>query len=199
MAKVIGLTGKCCVGKDTAAGFLAERGWQVIDVDKTGHRALQEERAALEAAFGSAIFQSDGRVNRSALGEIVFSDSRKLRTLEEIVHPRMREIVRQSTEYYTSGDVNVCINAALLFPMDLHTLCDYVLVIRASLAVRIKRARGRNGWSFLQILQRFWSQRGLFPKKKTKSVDMYNVGNSESREALQRRVTEFLTMIERQG
>ncbi len=199
MAMVVGVTGKCCVGKDTAAGFLAEQGWQVVDVDKTGHRALQEERAALEAAFGSAIFHSDGQVNRQALGEIVFSSSGKLRTLEAIVHPRMREIVQQSSAYYTSRNVNVCINAALLFPMDLHTLCDDVVVVKAPLRLRIKRARRRNGWSYSQVLKRFWSQRRLFPKKKTKSVDMYNVWNSESREALQHKMTEFLTMIERQG
>ena len=199
MAMVVGVTGKCCVGKDTAAGFLAEQGWQVIDVDKTGHRALQEERVALEAAFGNGVFHPDGQVNRQALGEIVFSSSAKLRTLEAIVHPRMREIVQQSSTYYTSRDVNVCINAALLFPMDLHTLCDYVVVVKSPLSLRIKRARARNGWSCSQIFKRFWSQRRLFPKKKTKSVDMYNVWNSESIGALQQKMMEFLTMIERQG
>lgn len=199
MAIVVGLTGKCCVGKDTAAGFFSEQGWQVIDVDKTGHRALQEERAALEAAFGTDIFHYDGQVNRRALGEIVFADAGKLKTLEAIVHPRMREIVRQSAAFYTERGVSVCINAALLFPMNLHELCRYVLVIKAPLRLRIKRARRRNGWSYSQIMKRFWSQRRLFPKKKTQSVDMYNVGNSESREVLQQRVAEFLTMIERQG
>lgn len=199
MAIVVGLTGKCCVGKDTAAEFLAEQGWEVVDVDKTGHRALQEERAALEAAFGSDIFLPDGQVNRQALGEIVFSARGKLKTLEAIVHPRMRAIVRQTCAYYTSRDVNVCINAALLFTMDLHTLCDYVVAIRAPLRLRIKRARTRNRWSYFQILKRFWSQRRLFPKKKIKSVDMYNVWNSASREALQHEMMELLTMIERQG
>jgi dephospho-CoA kinase len=199
MAIVVGLTGKCCVGKDTAAAFFSAQGWQVIDVDKTGHRALQEEQAALEAAFGTEIFHDNGQVNRRALGEIVFSDSGKLKTLEALVHPRMRKIVQQSAAFYTGNGVNVCINAALLFPMDLHGLCRYVLVIKAPFLLRIKRARRRSGWSYSQILKRFWSQRRLFPKKKTQNVDMYNVWNSKSREVLQQKLAEFLTKIERQG
>jgi len=203
MALVLGLTGKCCVGKDVAAEYFEEHSWKVIHVDQTGHRALQEERAALEAAFGSTIFEPDGRVNRKVLGDIVFSDSRKLKSLEAILHPRMREIVENSTRYYRDRGQNVCINAALLFPMDLHRICDYVLVINAPLYLRIKRAIQREGWSYLQILQRFWSQRRLFPKKKTRNVDMYNVWNSESRKVLHQKVEqtveELLTINKRQG
>jgi len=203
MALVLGLTGKCCVGKDVAAEYFEEHSWKVIHVDQTGHRALQEERAALEAAFGSTIFEPDGRINRKVLGDIVFSDSRKLKSLEAILHPRMREIVENSTRYYRVRGQNVCINAALLFPMDLHRICDYVLVINAPLYLRIKRAIQREGWSYLQILQRFWSQRRLFPKKKTRNVDMYNVWNSESRKVLHQKVEqtveELLTINKRQG
>lgn len=191
------------MGKDVAAEYLEEHSWKVINVDQTGHRALQEERAALEAAFGSTIFEPNGRVNRKALGDIVFSDSRKLKSLEAILHPRMREIVEQSSHYYRERGENVCINAALLFSMDLHRICDYVIMIKAPLYLRIKRAIQREGWSYLQILQRFWSQRRLFPKKKTKNVDMYNVWNSESREVLHQKVKhtveELLTINERQG
>ncbi len=199
MATVIGLTGKCCAGKDAAADYLAGRSWEIINVDHIGHRALQEERAALEAAFGTMIFNADGTVNRKMLGEIVFSDSRKLKTLESILHPRMRDIVKQTSRYHISYGQNVCVNAALLFKMDLHDLCEYVLMVKAPLRVRVKRARKRDGLSYLQIFQRFLSQRGLFPNKKTKNVDMYSVWNSESIEVLHRKVEEFVTMIERQG
>jgi len=198
-AAIVGVTGKCCAGKDAVASYLSHSSWHTINVDYTGHRALQEERAALEAAFGDAIFSSDGSVDRKALGEIVFSDSRKMRTLEAIVHPRMREIVEQSARYYSFRGKNVAINAALLFVMDLHRMCDHVLVVKAPLCLRIKRARQRDGWTYMQILQRFWSQRRLFPNKKTKNVDMYSVWNSQDLKTLHQGVEEFLTMIERQG
>lgn len=195
----IGITGKCCSGKNEASAYLRQLGWQVIDVDRTGHKALQMEKETLAGLFGEGIIAPDGEVDRKALGDIVFGDRKKLKTLESVVHPRMRDIVRSESEKHTQSGRNVCINAALLFPMELHTLCEKVIKIDAPVCVRFQRARQRDGWTTLQILRRFAAQRRLFPKNLTRNVDMYTVRNSADRESLYAEIGEFLKSIERQG
>ncbi len=196
---IIGITGKCCTGKNEAAEYLLHGGWHVIDVDKTGHRALAIEKARIVERFGPQVIAPDGSVDRRILGRIVFNNRRELQVLESIVHPRMREMVEREADQLRRNGRNVCINAALLFPMHLHAICDHVLRVRAPLCVRMRRARRRDGLKLSQIVRRFAAQRRLFSKKLTRNVDMYNVWNSADREALYSGIRKFLKSIERQG
>ena len=199
MGTTIGITGKCCSGKNEASAYLRQLGWYVVDVDKTGHKALQLEKETLAGLFGEGIITPEGEVDRKALGNIVFGDKKRLKTLESVVHPKMRDIVRSESEEYAKSGRNVCINAALLFSMDLHTLCQKVVKIDAPVCIRFRRARQRDGWTILQIIRRFAAQRRLFPKNLTRNVDMYTVRNSADRESLYAEIREFLKSIERQG
>jgi dephospho-CoA kinase len=84
------------------------------------------------------------------------------------------------------------LNAALLFRMDLHLLCDFVIVIKAPFFVRLQRALRRDGLSIPSLLQRFLAQRRIFPKLKTKGVDIYYEYNKGSAEMLAVRITAIL-------
>jgi len=197
--RIIGITGKYCAGKNLAAAYLEGKGWHCIDVDRTGHRVLELEKDSLAKRFGGHIIAGNGKIDRSLLGGIVFKDRNSLRDLESIVHPRMRTLVQTEAAGMSQNGIDVGINAALLFPMGLHSLCDCVMLVRSPLWVRIARARKRDGLSWRSIFQRFASQRRLFPKKLTKNVDMYNVRNSANRAHFFADIEEFLKLIERQG
>lgn len=99
-ALVVGVAGKCCAGKDLATAHLVARGWREINVDRVGHEALEERRAEVIARFGSGIVGADGRIDRTALGAIVFADRERLRELESILHPLMRRRVREECERF---------------------------------------------------------------------------------------------------
>jgi len=197
--KIIGISGKCCSGKNEAAEVLCRGGWHIIDVDKVGHRALEAEKSSLTRLFGEEVLGADGHVDRRALGSIVFGDKKKLCMLESLVHPVMEEMVKTEAEKQAVSGCNVCINAALLFTMGLYTLCGHVLMVEAPYCVRARRARRRDGWGYPQIIRRFAAQRRLFPKKLTKNVDMYTVENSADRNMMRSKIEEFLKLIERQG
>ncbi|MFO7850550.1 MAG: dephospho-CoA kinase [Spirochaetia bacterium] len=216
---IIGLTGKSCSGKDEAARILSERGWEIIDVDGLGHQALVQRKEELVRHFGERILDSKGTVDRRVLGEIVFADSSELRALEAIVHPEMRQRVkdiiasgsgppkvasdrgdasegggidknsggRASYDSFT-GKRKICINAALLFHMDLHRECDGVFLIAAPLVLRFIRAKKRDNLPARHIIRRFAGQRALFPKYLRKDVDMYTVRNCGSRRRLKKRL-----------
>ena len=86
---VVGLTGKYCAGKNEAARVFAERGFRVVDVDRLGHQALEASRDEIAARFGPGVMDPHGGVDRKKLGKLVFGDRKKLRDLEDIVHPLM--------------------------------------------------------------------------------------------------------------
>jgi dephospho-CoA kinase len=192
---VLGLTGAYCAGKNLAAGVFDRRGWEVIDVDRLGHRVTAERAPEIIAEFGREVAAEDGGVDRRALGRIVFSDRNKLQRLEEIVHPEMRRLTAERIR--ESSAAGVCINAALLFPMGLYRHCTAVILVRAPLPARVRRARKRDGLSLPQIAARFHRQRQLFPKQLLRNVDIYSVKNSGSPEKLEARVAELIDYFER--
>ncbi len=164
-------------------------------MDRLGHRVVDESAERIVAEFGRQVAGEDGGIDRRALGEIVFADTRRLRRLEAIVHPEMRR--RVADQIAESSAPGVCINAALLFPMELHRHCLAVIMVKAPLFLRMRRALRRDGLSLWQIARRFFRQRQLFPKQLLRDVDIYSVKNSGSPEALETRVAELLDYFER--
>ncbi len=195
---VLGLTGKSCAGKDLAARTLAHRGWHIIDLDREGHQALEENPGAIAAAFGKEVLLSDGRVDRRALGRIVFSDPEALARLEGIVHPLMVTSVKKQVDAF-SGDAprGVVINGALVERMGLVSHCDVLLVITAPLIIRLFRAMRRDRIPLSSALRRFSSQkdvgrrRNIGAKSVRKSVDTYYICNLSGQAALEKRVAGF--------
>ncbi|MEJ5189021.1 MAG: dephospho-CoA kinase, partial [Breznakiellaceae bacterium] len=108
---LIGLTGPYCAGKNYVARILEKRGLLVLDVDRLGHRALDQEKERIVHLFGPAILDATGMLNRKELGRIVFGDPEKLRTLEAIVHPRANALTLEWIEQHREHPL--VINAAL--------------------------------------------------------------------------------------
>jgi dephospho-CoA kinase len=165
---IVGLAGKACAGKDSLVPFFADRGFTVIDADRLGHAALEANREALVARFGT--------IDRKVLGKIVFSDPVALADLEAVSHPWIAGEVRRLIA--VGGDV--VINAALLHKLALFRLCDVVVWVQAPLWIRILRARRRDGWAWGRIFTRIWAQRKLGPQVFPKDVDILRVDNRGS-------------------
>lgn len=187
---IVGVGGKCCAGKDALADILKDTGYEEISVDALGHRALETRRDDVVRVFGPEILTPESRIDRKALGRIVFSDEKARKNLEAIVHPEMKRLLAEAiaSRTPTAGEARIIINAALIFYMELHTLCDLVIWVEASCFRRFLRARRRDGLSTLDILRRFWTQRHLGPHSYSESVDIYIVKNEGARERLERRL-----------
>jgi dephospho-CoA kinase len=194
---VVGITGKYCAGKNTAAELLSGAGYKEIDVDALGHEALRVERERIMNRFGSNLAVGDSEIDRRRLGDIVFADRGALKELEAIVHPTMVAMVEQQIAGFRtldSGPAGVAVNAAVLFRMDLTRLCDLVLYIHAPFRVRYRRARERDQASFLQVVRRLASQRDVQPQFSGLNADIHSVQNDGSREQLRIRLKAILPL-----
>jgi dephospho-CoA kinase len=149
--RVIGLTGGIAAGKSTVSEALREAGAVVIDADKVGHEAYQpgtDTHAALVEAFGREIVAENGEIDRRRLGGIVFADPAQRQRLQDIVWPRMKEMMRQRiAELQATGTAIVVVEAAVLIEADWLDLVDEVWVVQVPEAIAMQRLMARNGFS----------------------------------------------------
>jgi dephospho-CoA kinase len=87
---LIGLTGNIGSGKSTVGAQLGELGAFVVDADLVYRELIEPGQPAFSAVvelFGQDVVGLDGRIDRRALGAIVFRDGNALRRLEQATHP----------------------------------------------------------------------------------------------------------------
>ena len=172
--KVIGLTGGIGSGKSTVAQFLAGLGAAVIDADKVGHEAFKSDTELWQevvAAFGKQILNPNGEIDRRKLGEIVFGNPDSLARLNQIMHPRMYNIVKAQIEENRRRGVKVVVlEAPLLLEAGWTSLVDEVWVTVASESMVLGRLEKKTGMSREQSLARIRSQ--LPSEERVKQVDV---------------------------
>jgi dephospho-CoA kinase len=92
----VGLTGGIASGKSTVAGLLRDYEYPVLDADTIARELLEPGQDAYNEVvqeFGEAVLGKGGAVDRPKLGAAVFSDAQKRARLNQILHPRIQEVV----------------------------------------------------------------------------------------------------------
>ena len=172
--RVIGLTGGIGTGKSTVSQFLAELGAIVLDADKVGHEAFKPDTEAwreVVATFGRQVLAPSGEIDRKKLGGIVFGDPASLLRLNEIMHPKMRDMMKVQIEgYRQQGKEVVVLEAAVLLEAGWITLVDELWVTVAPESTIVERLTERSGLSEQETLARIRSQ--LSSAERVKHADV---------------------------
>jgi dephospho-CoA kinase len=144
---ILGLTGSIGMGKSTAAALLRRLGIPVHDADAAVHRLQAKGGAAvapIAAAFPGTV--KDGKVDRQALGRVVFADKAALKRLEAILHPLVR---REEQKFIAQARAHrrklVALDIPLLFETHGEQRCDHVMVVSAPRRVQLARVMRRPG------------------------------------------------------
>ena len=145
---VIGLTGGIASGKSTVAELFAELGATVIDTDIIARDVVMPGQPALTEirdAFGEAMIEADGSLDRAAMRRLVFADAEARRRLEAIVHPRIQdETYRLSSR--ASGEYQLIV-VPLLVKSPLRSFVDRILVVDCDEDTQIARLLARDAES----------------------------------------------------
>jgi len=141
----VGLTGGIGSGKSTASGLFAQQGVPVIDADAIAREVVAPGQPALEAirqAFGAAAIGADGTLDRAWLRTRVFAAPGERQRLEELLHPLIREAIRDRVRRLTAPYVIIAI--PLLVEKGWRSEVDRVLVIDAPVEQQIARTASRD-------------------------------------------------------
>ncbi len=156
----IGLTGGIASGKSTVASLLAAHGALIIDADRIV-RELQEPGgaglAAIVEAFGPSLLTEDGRLDRAALGALVFADTEARERLNGIIHPLVRAEAAARLAAAPAQQL-VVEDIPLLVETGQAPAFDEVIVVQAPLEVRLERMERDRGMSREQALGRIKAQ-----------------------------------------
>ncbi|NNF57104.1 MAG: dephospho-CoA kinase [Rhodothermaceae bacterium] len=159
----LGLTGGIGSGKSAVAAHLATKpGVRVIYADDEAKRLMHEDvalRAALVERFGREIYDTEGRLDRSALAARVFADPDELAALNALVHPAVREAMLAHIEEARCDGIDLLVyEAALLYEVGADAHLDGVAVVDAPVETRIARVMARDGVLREQVLDRMRHQ-----------------------------------------
>lgn len=162
---LIGLTGGIASGKSVVARRLAEHGAVHVDADALAREVVEPGMPALAAIadeFGPGVIEPDGRLDRAALGAIVFSEPEKRLALNAITHPAVWALARQRFEAAEAADSHAVVvyDVPLLAEAsaDRPMRFDLVVVVHADRQTRLQRMVELRGMNAEEATHRMNSQ-----------------------------------------
>lgn len=144
---VVGLTGGIGSGKSSVAERLVARGAVLLDADAIV-RELQEPGqpvlAAMVERFGDGILTAEGRLDRQAVADLVFSDEAARTDLNGIVHPMVNAEMARRMGELAGTDRVVVLDIPLL--TERRPGMGHVIVVDAPVDVAVARLVQHRGF-----------------------------------------------------
>ena len=187
------ITGSIASGKSTVVNLLKERGFSVIDADLIAHEQLEICKREIVEVFGEQILDEAGKIERKKLGDTVFNEPKKLKNLEQILHPKIKaEIFCKSSQLECLGQVYF-VDIPLFFEKkERYSEFKNVAVIYAPKELLLSRLMSRNGLSLEDAKARVELQMDTEQKKK---MAKFIIDNSSDMENLKLEIEKFLKQI----
>ena len=186
----IALTGGIATGKSTVASLMALNGMRVIDADTISHEILDASSSWVKETFGDE-YINGSKVNRTKLGSLVFSDDSAKKTLEEFLHPKIRDEIEKRSEKQDSFKFPYLIDIPLFFENSAYDIQDSVVVYTPK-EVQLERFMKRNKYSEEESLKRIASQMPIDEKRDRAT---WVIDNSKKLKHLQQEVEDFVDII----
>lgn len=198
MAEVIGLTGQTGAGKSTVRKLLKAKGAAVIDADFVAHEVADNNLSCLTDIvehFSCTVLDEKGKLNRRALGRIVFSDRKKLALLNKIMFPYIVSAIKgQVTAYEQAGAQIIVIDGATLIESGCAKMCSVLVSVTADEETRLTRIIHRDGISKRDAVRRVSAQN---PEEFYIKASDYVIKNNGTPGDLERAAEKVLDEIER--
>jgi dephospho-CoA kinase len=143
----VALTGGIGTGKSYCLGRFAARGVPTIDADVLAREAVAPGTpglAAIAARFGPGVVAADGTLDRTALGRLVFADTKARAALEAIVHPEVYRRIREWFANLPPGTRLAIADIPLLFETGHNHDFDEVVVAACDPEEQLRRVMARD-------------------------------------------------------
>ena len=179
--KLICICGKMASGKNYVCSILEKLGWSCVDADLLVHQAINQSTEKIIAEFSDeaarnklTITNTDGTINRKALGQLLFKNPVLLKKQENIVYP----IIIKMIEDFISTHEKTAINATVLYKTpELLSKCELILYVQAPFIKRFFRVTKRDNLPSAQIFRRFSAQKNMLSGYKKAGIKIITINN----------------------
>lgn len=196
--KIICVTGPMAAGKNLVSSILEKKGFLTVDADILVHTAIENSRDLILKTFGTLaddlkinLLTQENKINRRALGKLIFSKPDLIKKQEDIVYPEVDRLIKNFIEQ--NKESSIAINATLLYKISSFNFVEHVLYVDCPKIIRFFRAKKRDLMKSKQILERFRAQKNLFAKYKNSNADTVRVWNVGSRKSLEKKIDAFIS------
>ena len=176
----IALTGSIATGKSTVAEIFAGYGFPVIDADRIAHQILDKQAAQIAALFGQT-YIVQGKVDRKALGRLIFSDTQKRQELEHLLHPLIQEEIQSQAKSLDTLQKPYLVDIPLFFEHNRYPI-SRVIVVYTPRHIQLERLVQREGYTLQEAQRRIDTQMDIEQKR---SLATWVIDNSGDRRALE--------------
>ncbi|NCC79390.1 MAG: dephospho-CoA kinase, partial [Clostridia bacterium] len=151
----------------------------VIDADLIAREVLTiypEILEYLRKTYGDRVF-SGGKLDRRALGRIVFQDKEALSSYLQVIMPRIRQEIEKRLE--ESEEEYIVLDAPLLFEEGFQKDVDLTITVYAQEKVQLQRLKERDGFTEEEARRRISAQMDLQEKMDRSTYVLNNSGALE--------------------
>jgi len=175
MTLAIGITGGIGSGKSTVCEVFKLLGVPVFEADNAAGKLINSDseiRNNLIQFYGKEIYNSDKKINREKLANIIFNSAVELEKVNRLVHPAVRiEFMNwlklQKTDYAIH-------EAAILIESGFYKMMDFTILVSAPEEMRIERVMRRNNLMRENIISRIAKQWPDYEKRKFATLELVN-------------------------
>jgi dephospho-CoA kinase len=176
----IALTGGIASGKTLASKTLENMGAFVLDADMVSREVASEKECKdkIKQAFGEEFFDNQGELDRRKLREYVFADPKRVKLLNSVTHPLIRQRIERKLDELKDLPVAFVV-IPVLIESGMTDMFDRVWTIACDPQIRIKRLMGRDNITEEQAYNMLKSQVSEEERAKIASVIIHNDGDEK--------------------
>jgi len=146
---IIGITGSIGMGKSTIANMLKQFKIPVFDSDKEVRDILENNDAVKKQIYALwpdviLIETNEREIDKNLLGRKIFGNKRYRKTLENIIHPEVKER-RNSFIKSEEKSLIVALDVPLLYETGTDKICDDIFLVYTDEETQKKRVLARSG------------------------------------------------------
>ncbi|MGV6844610.1 MAG: dephospho-CoA kinase [Lutibacter sp.] len=156
---VVGLTGGIGSGKSTVLNYFKYLGATIFIADEIAKQIMNQNVTVKEKIIdllGNQAYNLN-QLNRAYIASVVFNSKTKLKQLNAIVHPEVKNAFQKTIKKQKKGIL--IYESALLFESNSANLCDYNILVMASYEDKISRLLKRDNTTKIEIEARMSNQK----------------------------------------
>lgn len=175
----VAITGIIGSGKSAVDDVLLALGYEVLCADKVAHFLLDSRAKDIARLFGESFVDECGRVDRKALGALVFQNSEQKKRLESFIHPLIYEKIMEFASLKEQENKLYFVDIPLFFESGGRQKYDFskVLLVYAPKELCLKRVMSRDNCDESAALARLNAQMDIELKRSLSDEILENTGS----------------------